>query len=103
MGVDPAGFGALPLEVSGRGSLGTLGPVDASLLAVICVGACALAITLIVVAPWRRVRDEPPLEPDVQTRLLLGDSPEEVAAEADAAEARRWWSPDHRSAAGGGR
>ena len=58
-----------------------------SLLAVICVGACALAIALIVVAPWRRVREEPPLEPEVQTRLLLGDSPEEVAAEADAAEA----------------
>ena len=63
--------------------------MDASLLAVICVAACVLAIALIVVAPWRRVRDEPPLEADVQTRLLLGDSPDEVAAEADAAEADR--------------
>ncbi|MGZ8766086.1 MAG: hypothetical protein ACXW2C_10395 [Acidimicrobiia bacterium] len=61
--------------------------MDASFLAVICVGACVLAIVLIVVAPWRRVRDEPPLEPDVQTRLLLGDAPEDVAAEAEAAEA----------------
>jgi hypothetical protein len=61
--------------------------VNVSLIAVICVAACVLAIILIVVAPWRRVRDEPPLEADVQTRLLLGESPEEVAAEADAAEA----------------
>jgi hypothetical protein len=57
------------------------------LLAVICVGACVVAIVLIVVAPWRRVREEPPLEPDLQARLLLGESPAEVAAEADAAEA----------------
>ncbi len=69
------------------GPLGTLDPVDGSLLAVICVGACVVAIVLIIVAPWRRVREEPPLEADVQTRLLLGDSPADVAAEADAAEA----------------
>jgi hypothetical protein len=63
--------------------------VDVTLIAGICVGACVLAIVLIVVAPWRRVREEPPLEHDVQVRLLLGEPPEEVAAEADAAEAHQ--------------
>jgi hypothetical protein len=63
--------------------------VDGSVLALICVVACVLAIALIVVAPWRRVRDEPPLEADVQARLLLGESPDDVAAEREAAQADR--------------
>ncbi len=49
----------------------------ASLLAVVCVAA----IVLIVVAPWKRIRAEPPLPDDVETRLLLGEDPEEILEE----------------------
>ena len=69
--------------------------MDDSLLAAVSVGACVLAIVVIVIAPWRRVRDEPRIEPDVQTRLLLGESPDQVAAEAEAAAAdQRAHRPD---------
>lgn len=52
--------------------------------AVIIIVALAItALVLIVVAPWRRVRAEPPLPPEVQARLLMGDAPSEVAAELD--------------------
>ena len=60
--------------------------MDDSLVAEICVGVCLAAIALIIIAPWRRVRDEPRLERELEARLLLGESPDEVAADADAAE-----------------
>ena len=42
-------------------------------------GVFAVGITLVVIAaPWRRVREEPPLDDDVQARLMLGDDPEEI-------------------------
>lgn len=48
------------------------------------VGLALVALVLIVVAPWRRVRAERPLPRDVETRLLLGEPPRQVAATADA-------------------
>jgi hypothetical protein len=63
--------------------------VDATL--VIAVSGCVLAVValvLLVWAPWKSVRGEPPLPEDVETRLLLGEDPEAIAADADAAEAR---------------
>ncbi len=39
--------------------------------------ACA-ALVLIIVAPWSRVRAEPPIDPDVEAALLLGEDPDEV-------------------------
>ncbi len=63
-----------------------LARVDDSLIAEICVAVSLAAIALIIIAPWRRVRDEPRLKREVQARLLLGDDPDEVAADADAAE-----------------
>jgi hypothetical protein len=46
------------------------------------IGAlCALSVVvlvLIVVAPWKRVRAEPPIGREVQTRLLLGEDPDEI-------------------------
>ena len=43
---------------------------------------CVVLLVLIIVAPWRRVRDEPPIARDVETRLLLHRSnPEEVTGE----------------------
>ena len=43
--------------------------------------ACLAALVVIVVAPWRRIRC------DVETRLLLGDDPKEIAEEEDEEEA----------------
>ncbi len=43
----------------------------------IVVGASAAALLMILIAPSRRVRAEPPLERDVETRLLLGSDPEQ--------------------------
>jgi hypothetical protein len=58
-------------------------------IAAVC-GLSAFAFLLIVVAPWRRVRSESrDLDQEVQTRLLLGEDPQELAEELDArAEAR---------------
>jgi hypothetical protein len=47
-----------------------------------------VVLVLLVWAPWKSVRNEPPLPDDVETRLLLGEDPEQIAADADAAEAR---------------
>jgi hypothetical protein len=48
--------------------------------------ASVVLLVMIVVAPWRRVRDEPPLDRDVETRLLLHrPNPEEVTGEMPAA------------------
>ena len=40
------------------------------------VGASIVALLMIVIAPSRRVRAEPPLPKDVATRLLLGLDPD---------------------------
>jgi hypothetical protein len=49
----------------------------ASLLGV----ACIIALVLIIVAPWKRVRAEPPIPDDVEARLLLGERAEEIVEE----------------------
>lgn len=47
-----------------------------------------VVLVLLVWAPWKSVRNEPPLPDDVETRLLLGEDPDQIAADADAEEAR---------------
>ena len=47
-----------------------------------------VVLVLLVWAPWKSVRNEPPLSDDVETRLLLGEDPAQIAADEDAAEAR---------------
>ena len=45
------------------------------------VGICVLSVIgliLIVVAPWRGVRREPPLDDEVEARLLLGEDPDDI-------------------------
>lgn len=56
---------------------------------IVVVVATVALILLVVVVPWRSVRDEPPLDRDVETRLLLGEDPAKIAADVDAANARR--------------
>jgi hypothetical protein len=55
-------------------------------VAIVVGAACVAAIAVIVVAPWRRVRAEPPMRDDVEARLLLGDDPKEIALEQDEEE-----------------
>ena len=37
-----------------------------------------VVLLLIVIAPWKRVRDERPLDPEIEARLLLGEDPDEI-------------------------
>ena len=56
------------------------------------VGICVLSLIgliLIVVAPWRGVRREPPLDDEVEARLLLGEDPHEIDRELAANAERR--------------
>jgi hypothetical protein len=41
------------------------------------VGASAVGLLMILIAPSRRVRAEPPLPRDVETKLLLGEDPDQ--------------------------
>ena len=53
------------------------------------IGLCALSavvLVLIVVAPSRRIRREPRLSDEVETRLLLGEDPQELDRELAARE-----------------
>ncbi len=43
----------------------------------IVVGASAAALLMILIAPSRRVRAEPPLSRETETRLLLGQDPDQ--------------------------
>jgi hypothetical protein len=55
--------------------------VTTTVLVIIAV-ASVVVLVLIIVAPWRRVREEPKLDPDVETRLLLHrPNPEEETGE----------------------
>lgn len=58
------------------------------MIAAISIGVCIGVIGLIVIAPWRRVRNEPPLDEVVQTRILLGEDIDEIALDTNAAEER---------------
>jgi hypothetical protein len=55
--------------------------------------ACLLALVVIVVAPWRPIRSEPRIPSDVETRLLLGEDPKEIAEEQEGEKAERPSSP----------
>ena len=68
-------------------SLAAITPV--TWIAAVCA-LSAVAFLLIVVAPWRRVRSESRgLDQEVQTRLLLGEDPNELAEELDAGAEER--------------
>jgi hypothetical protein len=72
------------------------------------VGASVVAVLMIVIAPSRRVRAEPPLPRDVATKVLLGQDPDQPTippasdghpapySASDLAELRRL-SAEHKS------
>lgn len=61
----------------------------AVILGIAIAVAAAAGIALIAIAPWRRVREEPPLDEDIESRLLLNEDPKQIAADQDRAEAAR--------------
>lgn len=60
--------------------------MDTSVVVVIIVGLALLALLGIIVAPSRKVRAERPLPDDVEARVLLGESPRDIAATIDRRE-----------------
>jgi len=54
----------------------------------VILGLAIGAIILIVWAPWRRVRAEGPLPPDVEAQVLLGGDPARPGAERRRSTAR---------------
>jgi hypothetical protein len=51
-----------------------------ALLVIVAVLSVVLLV-LIIVAPWRQVRDEPPLDKSVEAKLLLHRNPDEPTGE----------------------
>ena len=51
------------------------------------VGASTVALLTILIAPSRRVRAEPPIPRDVETRLLLGEDPDQATIPPEPTEA----------------
>jgi hypothetical protein len=61
--------------------MGVLG-VSLGIVAVIVIAGIAfLGLLVIVIGPSRGVRAEPPLDPDVEAALLLGEDPDEISRE----------------------
>ncbi len=46
-----------------------------------------LVLLLILIAPWKSVRDERALDDETETRLLLGEDPDVVERDLEAREA----------------
>jgi hypothetical protein len=55
--------------------------LDAVVWILLIVGLSVAGLLVIVIAPWSRVRSEPPLDEDIETRLLLGEDPDELDRE----------------------
>lgn len=58
-------------------------------VAIVLAAASAFILLLIVVAPWRSVRQEPPLDDEVESRILLGESPAQIEEELEEEEDER--------------
>lgn len=68
-------------------SVATFG-VDTVLLVGAVVVVAAVVFLVLLLAPWKSVRNERPLDTDTETRLLLGEDPARVAADLDATETK---------------
>lgn len=80
--MQPARIGA---EVGGYSEPVMVLAVNIVVLVASFVTAIAVAaLVLLIWAPWKSVRSEPPLDEDVETRLLLNEDPEQIAADEDA-------------------
>ena len=70
--------------------------MDTSVVVVIIVGLALVALVAIIVAPSRKVRAERPLPGDVEARVLLGESPRDIAATLDAREEQARHEHEHQ-------
>ena len=69
----------MPGEASSPGilrAMGILGIGAGSVALIAIVALAVLALLVIVIAPSRRVRAEPRLDPEVEAALLLGEDPD---------------------------
>jgi hypothetical protein len=57
------------------------------------VGASVVALLMIVIAPSRRVRAEPPLPRDIATKVLLGEDPDQPTIPPPSADHPAPYSP----------
>ena len=69
--------------------------MDMAVVVVIVVGVALLALLAIIVAPSRSIRAERPLPDDVEARVLLGESPRDIAAALDGREEQAHHEPEH--------
>jgi hypothetical protein len=62
--------------------------LELSTTLLVIVGVISVVVlVLIIVAPWRQVRAEPPLDPAVEARLLMHRNPDEPTGEVPAVSA----------------
>ena len=59
----------------------TVGVEFTTAVLVIVAVVSVLLLVLIIVAPWRQVRDEPPIDKAVEAKLLLHRDPDEPTGE----------------------
>jgi len=49
----------------------------------------AVILLLIVIAPWKKIRDDSGIDDEVEARLLLGEDPDEIDRDLAARDAER--------------
>ena len=59
--------------------------IEITTTVLVIVGALAVVLLVgIVVAPWKQVRQEPPLDPEVEAKILLRRDPDDPTGEVPA-------------------
>jgi hypothetical protein len=59
--------------------------IELTTTVLVTVGALAVVLlVVIVVAPWKQVRQEPPLDPEVEAKILLHRDPDDPTGELPA-------------------
>jgi len=53
------------------------------IVAILLAGLSALTLLIIVIGPTRTVREEPPLDDDVESRILLGEDAAQIEEEIE--------------------
>ena len=56
------------------------------IVAILLAGLSALTLLIIVIGPTRTVRREPPLDDDVESRILLGEDAAQIEEELEEEE-----------------
>jgi hypothetical protein len=60
--------------------------IELTTTVLVIVGALAVVLLVVIlVAPWKQVRREPPLDPEVEAKILLHRDPDDPTGELPAA------------------